>query len=118
MRVVEVGKYYYPYSGGIESHLQVLANELKDQVDLDVIVSHDKRRTVRDVVNGVSVTRCASLGHLASVEASPVMALELSSRDYGVVHIHLPNPTGIAAYLASKKPRRHRLVLTHHSDVV
>jgi glycosyltransferase involved in cell wall biosynthesis len=117
MRVVQVGKYYYPYSGGIESHLYVLASELKSKVDLDVVVSNNERRTVRDVVNGVSVTRCASFGHLASVEASPGMALELSTRNYDILHLHLPNPVGVASYLASRKPRRHRLILTYHGDV-
>lgn len=117
MRVVQVGKYYYPFSGGIESHLYVLANELRSEVDLDVVVTNTEPRTVRDVVNGVAVTRCASFGHLASVEAAPGMVLELSSRSYDLVHLHLPNPVGVAAYLASKKPRKHRLVLTYHSDV-
>lgn len=118
MRVVQVGKYYYPFSGGIESHLYTLAGELKNDVDLDVIVSNTAPRTVRDVVNGVPVTRCASYGHVAAVEVSPGMVLELSSRSYDLVHLHLPHPVGVASYLASKKPRQHRLVVTYHSDVV
>jgi len=117
MRVVQVGKYYYPFSGGIESHLYALASELRSEVDLDVIVTNTAPRTVRDVVNGVAVTRCASFGHFASVEVAPGMVLELSSRSYDVLHLHLPNPVGAASYLASHKPRRHRLVVTYHSDV-
>jgi glycosyltransferase involved in cell wall biosynthesis len=117
MRVVQVGKYYYPFSGGIESHLAALASELRSEVDLDVIVTNTAPRTVRDVVNGVAVTRCASYGHFASVEVAPGMVFELSSRSYDVLHVHLPNPVGVASYLASKKPRRHRLVVTYHSDV-
>jgi glycosyltransferase involved in cell wall biosynthesis len=118
MRVVQLGKYYYPYSGGIESHLLVLANELKNAVELDVVVSNVRPRTVREVVNGVAVTRVASLGKLASVEATPTMPLELSRRKYDVLHLHLPHPAGVASYLASAKPRGHRLVMTYHSDVV
>jgi rhamnosyl/mannosyltransferase len=118
MRVVQVGKYYYPYSGGIESHLQVLANELKSKVEIDVVCSNDKPRTVRDVIDGVSVTRCASYGHYRSVEVSPGMVLELSQREYDVMHIHLPNPLGEASYQASIKRRKHRLILTYHGDVV
>ncbi len=118
MRVVQVGKYYYPYSGGIENHLQVLANELKSKVEIDVVCSNDKARTVRDVIDGVSVTRCASYGHYRSVEVSPSMVLELSQREYDVMHIHLPNPLGEASYQASRKRRKHRLILTYHGDVV
>jgi rhamnosyl/mannosyltransferase len=46
------------------------------------------------------------------------MVLELSQRDYDVLHVHLPNPLGAASYLASKKRRPHRLVVTYHSDIV
>jgi glycosyltransferase involved in cell wall biosynthesis len=118
VRVVQLGKYYYPYRGGIESHLFTLANELKRVVDVDVVVSNTGIRTTRDVVRGVSVTRCGSLGVVASASLSPTMALELSARDYDVLHIHLPHPVGAASYLASRKPKEHRLVVTYHSDVV
>lgn len=118
MRVVQLGKYYYPYVGGIESHLYTLCHELAPAVELDVIVANVARRTIREVHEGIRVTRCASYGHLASTTMSPGMAWELSRRDYDVVHVHLPHPVGAASYLASKKPRRHRLIVSYHSDVV
>lgn len=118
MRVLQVGKYYHPYQGGIESHLQVLSQELKTRVELEVLVSHTEARTRRDVVDGVRVTRCGSWLHWNSVDVTPRMVVELSRRDYDVVHVHLPHPVGAASYLASKKPRRHRLIVTYHSDVV
>lgn len=118
MRVVQLGKYYFPYMGGIESHLYTLANELRDRVDLDVIVSNTRLSTSRDVVRGVSVTRCGSAATVASTSLSPSMAFELSQRDYDVLHVHLPHPMGVASYLASRKPPRHRLIVSYHSDVV
>jgi len=117
MRVVLVGKYYHPYMGGIENHLRVVARELGGEVDLDVLVSNTGRRTVRDVVDGIPVTRCASFGRYGSIEATPGMALELSARRYDLIHLHLPHPVGIAAYLASVKPRGHRLLVSYHGDV-
>lgn len=118
MRVVQVGKYYYPYVGGIESHLYTLCHELRDVVDMDVIVSNTKPWTVRDVHEGISVTRCAAYGKFLSTSLSPGMVGELSQRDYDIVQVHLPHPVGAAAYLASKKPARHRLIVTYHSDIV
>jgi rhamnosyl/mannosyltransferase len=118
LRVVQVGKYYYPYVGGIESHLFTLVNELKHQVDLDVIVSNTTRLTQRDVHRGVSVTRCGAIAHAASASISPGMVLELSQRNYDVVHLHLPHPVGVASYLASRKPAQHRLIVSYHSDVI
>jgi glycosyltransferase involved in cell wall biosynthesis len=118
VRVLQLGKYYYPYMGGIEHHLYVLSNELKEQVDLTVVVANTERRTTRGLVDGVSVTRCGTLAKVASTSLSAGMALELSRRDYDVLHLHLPNPTGVASYLVSRKPKKHRLVVTYHSDVV
>jgi rhamnosyl/mannosyltransferase len=118
VRVVQVGKYYFPDVGGIESHLLTLSNELKREVDLDVVVSNTRPYTVRDVIQGVSVTRCASAGAVAAASITPTMALELSQRNYDLIHIHVPHPVAIASYLASRKPKRHRLVVGYHSDVV
>jgi rhamnosyl/mannosyltransferase len=118
VRVVQVGKYYYPYVGGIESHLYTLCHELRGDVDMDVIVSNTLPWTSRDVHEGISVTRCAAYGKLMSTSLSPGMVWELSQRDYDIVQVHLPHPVGAAAYLASKKPLAHRLIVTYHSDIV
>ena len=118
MRVVQLGKYYYPYMGGIENHLYVLATELAGKTDLDVVVSNTGPATQRDVVEGVAVTRCGTVAHLASTSFSPSMPVELSARKYDVLHLHLPHPMGAASYLASRKPKQHRLIVTYHSDVV
>jgi glycosyltransferase involved in cell wall biosynthesis len=118
VRVLELAKYYYPYMGGIEHHLYVLSNELKSRVELEVVVANTEPRTVREAVEGVDVTRCSAIARVASTSLAPTMVLELSRRRYDVIHLHLPNPMGAASYLASKKPKHHRLVVTYHSDVV
>lgn len=118
MRVVQIGKYYYPYMGGIENHLYVLASELRTKMDLDVVVSNTGLRTQRDVVEGVAVTRCGTVARFASTSLSPSMTQELSARQYDVAHLHLPHPMGAFAYLTSRKARAHRLIVTYHSDVV
>jgi glycosyltransferase involved in cell wall biosynthesis len=118
VRVVQVGKYYYPYVGGIESHLYTLCHELHGVVDMDVIVSNTQPWTSRDVHEGISVTRCAAYGKVMSTSLSPGMVWELSQRDYDIVQVHLPHPVGAAAYLASRKPLAHRLIVTYHSDIV
>src|SRR6267142_3214347 len=61
LSVVHVGKYYPPYRGGIETHLQGLSDELNGMVDLKVIVANVGRRTIEEVVEGVSVTRVGKL---------------------------------------------------------
>lgn len=118
MKVLQLGKYYPPYAGGMESHLALLCEALRPEVELEVLVSNTGPRTVREVIAGVPLTRCAELLNLASTSINPTMPLELSRRDYDLLHLHFPHPMGALAYLASRKPRRHALVITYQSDIV
>jgi glycosyltransferase involved in cell wall biosynthesis len=118
MRVLQLGKYYYPYMGGIETHLHDLATGLARAVDVEAIVYHTRLRLVRERVDGVDVTRVGTIGRAASTEICPALPFELSTREYDVLHLHAPNPMGMVGYLMAKKSPRHALVVTHHSDVV
>ena len=118
MKVLQLGKYYPPYMGGIESHLRQLCGELKSKVDLDVVVCNSEMREVDDEVDGVRVHRCAEIAKVASTSLCPTMPLALSRRDYDILHVHFPNPMGVMSYLASKKPRNHRIIVSYHSDIV
>ncbi|HEX8439464.1 glycosyltransferase [Archangium sp.] len=118
MKVLQLGKYYAPYRGGMETHLSGLCAELQGRVELEVLVSHTAPRTVREVVHGVPVTRCAELVKVASTSLNPTLPLELSRRRYDLLHMHFPHPMAVMGYLGSVRPRRHGLVITYHSDVV
>lgn len=118
MRVLQLGKYYYPYMGGIETHVEMLCRCLKEDLDVEAIVFNTTGRTIREDVDGVRVTRCAEFLRVASNSVSLAMLAELSRRHFDILHLHVPNPLAAAAYLVARKPIRHRLVITHHSDIV
>jgi rhamnosyl/mannosyltransferase len=85
---------------------------------MQAVVCNTEMRTVEEVVDGVAVTRCMQVGHMASTSICPTMAATLSRRTYDILHIHFPHPMGVMSYLASRKPRAHGLIVTYHSDVV
>jgi glycosyltransferase involved in cell wall biosynthesis len=116
LRVLHVGKYYPPHHGGMESHLETLCRELREEVDVEVLVSADGRHTVRETVDGIPVTRIGTLATLASASVNPGMARAIRRSGADVVHFHQPNPTGVLSYLASG--RRGPLVVTYHSDII
>ena len=116
LRVLHVGKFYPPFMGGMETHLQALCNELQDFVDVRVIVASNNNRQSEEVVNNIPVARVGKLFDLAGAPVCPAMARKIREAESDIIHIHLPNPTAILAYLASR--HRGRLIFTYHSDTV
>ena len=74
LKVVHVGKFYPPYHGGMESHVELLARLTRAEVDVEVVVSSDGPETVRETVGGVPVTRIGTRLRLASASFGPGMA--------------------------------------------
>jgi rhamnosyl/mannosyltransferase len=116
IRVLHIGKYYPPYRGGMESHLESLSNELNRLVDLEVIVANTSWRTAKEIVDGIKVTRVGKLFDLQSAPICPDLVRKIRAAKSDIIHIHWPNPSAVLAYLASG--HRGRLVITYHSDVV
>jgi glycosyltransferase involved in cell wall biosynthesis len=114
--VLQVGKYYPPHMGGIETHLEALSQSLAPVVDLKVVVCADGRETISERVDGIDVTRAGSLCQFASTSICPGMARVLRRSDADLIHLHLPNPMAALAYLASG--HRGKVIVTYHSDTV
>jgi glycosyltransferase involved in cell wall biosynthesis len=116
LKVVHVGKFYPPHPGGMETHLELLCRMIRHEVDVEVVVSADGPRTVRETVDGVPVTRIGTRLTLAAASFNPGMAAAIRRADADVVHLHHPNPTAVLSYFAARP--RGRLIVTYHSDIV
>lgn len=117
MRVLQVGKYYPPHPGGMESHLEALCAELKRVIDLEILVAASSGAgTTEEVLKGLKLTRTGKLFQLRSAPFCPGMVGKIRASKADLVHIHMPNPGAVLAYLASG--HRGRLVVTYHSDIV
>lgn len=134
MRIVHLGKYYPPASGGIESHTQTLARaEAELGADVTVVVVNHRTSDGQDVTfrsmgrtssvtqwdGRVRVHRVGRLVNVARLDVAPALQRLLRRLKRGrpdVWHVHTPNPTMLLALAAdaSLSP----LVVTHHSDVV
>jgi glycosyltransferase involved in cell wall biosynthesis len=116
LKVLQVGKFYPPHKGGIESHLQALCDELRKSLDVRVLVASDDQHTREEVVDKIAVSRIATRLTVSSAPICPGMISRIRESRADIVHLHWPNPTAVLAYLASK--HRGRLVVTYHSDTV
>ena len=115
-RILQIGKFYPPYRGGMETHLEALCRELIKRVDLEVVVSNEGRETTREVFDGVPLTRLGRVATLASAPLTPGLQSAITRSGADLVHVHLPHPTAIIAYLLSG--HRGPVVATYHSDIV
>jgi glycosyltransferase involved in cell wall biosynthesis len=115
LRTVQVGKYYPPEVGGIESHLQILAEELSNWIDIKVLVAAGDMWAVSSD-STPNVFRCRPVLNLAGTPICPGMIPKIAFSRADIVHVHLPNPGAVLACLASGF--RGCLVASWHSDVV
>jgi len=117
MKVLQVGKYYPPVEGGIENHVHSLSRALAERHDVTVLVFNTSSGSLQESRDGIRVVRAGSLGRLFSTEMAPAFfRWFFRLRQVDLIHLHTPNPVGELACLMA--PRRSRLVITYHSDVV
>jgi rhamnosyl/mannosyltransferase len=122
MRILQLGKYWHPQRGGMETLLEQYSEGMVRRGHrVRVLVSAVDDGDTREVTDsGVELWRCARIGELASAPICPSLpgAVRRSMVDFDpeVVHLHLPNPLAAACWLALGRARP--LVVTYHSDIV
>ncbi|MBI4468810.1 MAG: glycosyltransferase [Acidobacteria bacterium] len=116
MRVLQVGKFYPPQRGGIETVLESISESLLPSADVRVLVANIENRTRHEVVRGVPVTRAASLGTLAATSVCPSFGRWMRRLAGDVIHLHESNPLATLTYLAVRP--RGSLIVSFHSEIV
>jgi glycosyltransferase involved in cell wall biosynthesis len=116
LRVLQIGKFYAPKRGGMETHLKTICDRLSPYVKLETLVANTARRTAVDTVDGIRVVRAGSWLTCAGASLCPSMIGQIRRSNADLIHIHLPNPPAVLAYLLSG--HQGRLVMTYHSDIV
>lgn len=115
-RVLHVGKFYPPVTGGMERVVESLCRATRGRVDNRVLVFNTSARTVRDVIDGIPVTRVATLGAAGSVPVAPALAREIARAEADVMVLHEPNPWALLM-VAAVRPAM-PLIIWYHSEVV
>jgi len=119
-KILHIPNYYPPHIGGIEDVCYSIATALPEYKH-QVICFHDEKQTLKDTVEGIQVTRCGVLGKFFSQSVSFSFYRELKrifkTFDPDIVHFHTPNPLS-SVYLLSLLPKKTKLIVHWHSDVI
>jgi len=116
IKVLQIGKYYPPRWGGMETVLKDICETISHHVELSVVVANDKDCLEEDNAAGFHLTRLANWRTLCSQPITPGLWSALRRKPAAIVHLHEPNPLALALFLVTG--HRGRLVIHYHSDIV
>lgn len=116
IRVLQIGKYYPPRWGGMETVLKDICETIAPRVELSVVVANDKTRREEERSAGFHLIRLPNWRTLFSQPITPGLWSALRCQPAEIVHFHEPNPLALALYLLTG--HRGRLVVHYHSDIV
>lgn len=118
LRVLQLGKQYYPHIGGIEVTMQQIAEGIQGEVDSFVLAAQERGGARKEIINNVPVYYAKSWGIIASMPISIDLIgyLRKHRDDYDIIHLHMPFPLGDLACLLSGF--KGKLVLYWHSDII
>src|SRR4051794_15618813 len=104
IRVCHLGKYYPPASGGIETHVRVLAHA---QANLGAKVqvfcmNHLAGPTVRERDEEIEVHRFRRAVSAAKLDICPELLGAIANVEADILHLQVPNPTMLLALLVAR----------------
>lgn len=119
MRILQLGRFYPPELGGIETVIFEVAEGLNaSNITCDVLCSNKINKLDISNVGKYKVIRSPSLGHILSTSISPLLIRQLKKviNDYDIIHLHHPDPMATLALLACRP--KQKVVVHWHSDIV
>jgi rhamnosyl/mannosyltransferase len=124
MKVLQLGKFYPPDIGGIETIIYEITEGLnKSGIKCDVLCSNSKNEYKEETIekNGYKykVYRTKSLGKILSTSITPQMIFKLREiiDSYDIIHIHHPDPMANFSLFLSN-PKKQKIVVHWHMDII
>lgn len=114
-KILQIGKFFPPYSGGMETVLKNVCDSIYKHCDLNVIVANTSFKTAQEFFP-YSITRVASIANIYSLSLCPTFPFWINKIKSDIVHIHLPNPLAELSFLVSN--HQGKLIAHFHSDIV
>ncbi len=121
MKILQLGKFYPPDIGGIETVMYDITDVLNQDsaIQCDVLCSNNDYTYKLETFNGYKIIRTKTFGKYFSTSITPQMIYKLKQivNGYDLIHIHLPDPmANLAMFIVN--PKKQKIVLHWHSDII
>ena len=116
MKVLQLGKFYPPAKGGMETILALICERTAQHVRNRVLVANSRPSTVEERHGSIEVIRVAALTRIGAVAVCPGLPFELARETADIIVLHEPNPMALVAYFLARPAGR--LIVWYHSDVI
>jgi len=120
LKILQIYKDYYPpVKGGIENHLNLLANGLAGRGhQIQVLVSNTGMNMEIEDHQGIRIFKVPQLGRISSAPLNPTLPCWIRKLGAGadILHFHFPNPSAEFSFLLSGLKKK--FVVTYHSDII
>ena len=116
MKVLQLGKFYPPAKGGMETILALICERTSQHVRNRVLVANSNPSTVEERHGTIEVLRVAAVTRIGAVALCPRMPFELARESADIIVLHEPNPMALVAYFLARPAGR--LIVWYHSDVI
>jgi len=117
---LQLGKFYYPHTGGIETVMYDITEVLNERdFSCDVLCSNKDYTYQENNIGGYKVMRTKTFGICCSTSFSLQMVLKLKEivGEYDIIHVHLPDPMANLALFFVNTDKQ-KIVLHWHSDII
>lgn len=118
IRVLQLGKYYHPYNGGIESVSLELSKSLNNEKVLTDVICLSRGDFKETIPINYDIFRCKTNFAFGSLDFSIeyIKSLKKVMDSYDIIHIHMPNPMAHLAVLFCQP--KSKIVLHWHGDII
>jgi glycosyltransferase involved in cell wall biosynthesis len=119
VRIVQVSPFFYPHTGGVESHVRALAREFARQGHLVTVITSrfDRALPSEEPFEGYRIVRTSALGPILNTPIDYGTRVAVRRQEGDVVHLHYPPP--LTSFFATRGlvGRKVPVCLTYHCDL-
>jgi len=117
LRILQTPVRFFPARGGVEKYVLELSKQLVSLGNDVTVVCADEPHAESCVVEGVTTIRLPYIAKVANTNITPRLFHALMSRNFDVLHTHIPTPWSADVSALVSLLKQKPLFVTYHNDL-